>query len=77
MNSAVTENGLSIFNTEETMWMSLHAHERDLLEDTMYLCLTHLWSEFSNAITVFDDITAFQPLCAKIVWEALLAAFPL
>jgi hypothetical protein len=57
--------------------MALHEHERDLLEDTMYRRLADLWSEFSDAISVFDANTAAQQQGAIKVWEALLAAFPL
>jgi hypothetical protein len=56
--------------------MALHEHERDLLEDTMCRRLADLWSEFSDAISVFDANTAAQQLCALKVWEALPAAFP-
>ena len=55
--------------------MALHEHERDLLEDTMYWRLAALWSEFSDAITVFDAHTAVQQLCVQMVWEDLLDAF--
>ena len=41
-------------NAKEAAWIALHAHEWDLLEDTMYRRLQHLWSEFSDATTVFD-----------------------
>ena len=52
--------------------MALHEHERDLLEDTMCRRLADLWSEFSDAISVFDANTAAQQLCALKVWEARL-----
>jgi hypothetical protein len=68
----VTTADLAIDDTQETTWMALHEHERDLLEDTMYLCLAALWSEFSDAITVFDEHTDTQQLCVQKVWEALL-----
>jgi hypothetical protein len=73
----VTADDLAIDDAKEAAWMALHAHERDLLEDTMYRRLAHLWSEFSNAVTVFDANTAAQQLCAQNVWEALLDDFSL
>jgi hypothetical protein len=73
----ITTADLVIDDVKETSWMALHEHERDLLEDTMYLSLADLWSEFSDAIAVFDEHTAVQKLCAKKVWEALIDAFPL
>jgi hypothetical protein len=73
----VTTADLAIDDANETAWMALHEHERDLLEDTMYQRLVALWSGFSVTITVFDANTAAQQLCEQKVWEALLAAFPL
>jgi hypothetical protein len=62
----VTTDDLAIDDDKEAAWMALHAHERDLLEDTMYWCLAHLWSEFSDTITItiFDTNTSSQQLCA-------------
>jgi hypothetical protein len=37
--------------------MALHEREHNLLEDTMYWRLADLWSDFSDAISVFDDNT--------------------
>jgi hypothetical protein len=73
----VTTSDLAIDYAKETTWMALHEHERDLLEDTMYRRLAALWSEFSDAITVFDAHTASQQLYAQNVWESLLDVFPL
>jgi hypothetical protein len=73
----VTTVDLTIDYTKETDRMALHEHERDLLEDTMYRRLANLWSEFSDAISVFDVNTTAQQLCSQKVWEALLATFPL
>jgi hypothetical protein len=73
----VTTADLVIDDVKETSWMAMHEHEHDLLEDTMYLCLAVLWSEFSDAIAVFEAHTAAQQLFAQKVWEALLEAFPL
>ena len=60
----VTTADLAIDDAKETSWMALHEHERDLLEDTMYLCLAVLWSEFSDDIAIFDAHTTTQLLCA-------------
>jgi hypothetical protein len=68
----VTTADLAIDDAKETAWMALHEHERDLLEDTMCRRLADLWSEFSDAISVFDANTAAQQLCALKVWEARL-----
>jgi hypothetical protein len=73
----VTTADLAIDDAKENAWMALHEHERDLLEDTMYRCLVSRWSEFSDAIVVFDANGPAQLLCAQKVWKTLLAAFPL
>jgi hypothetical protein len=52
--SVSTADLTAINDAKEAAWMALHAHERDLLEDTMYSRLAALWSEFSDAITIFD-----------------------
>ncbi len=57
--------------------MEVYEHERDLLEDTVYISLVSLWSEFSDAYAVFDQHGPAQLLCDQQVWEALLTAFPL
>ena len=40
-------------------------------------CLVSLWSEFSEAYTVFDQHCPAQLLCIHQVWESLLTIFPL
>jgi hypothetical protein len=57
--------------------VAVHENERDLLENTVYLLLVSLWSEFSDAYPVFDKHSPAQLLCDQQVWDAPLAAFPL
>ncbi len=64
-------------NASEQLWMAVHEHERDLLEDTVYLRIQSLWSDFSDTYTVFDENGPTQQFCAQKVWESLLNVFPL
>ena len=65
----VSAEDLDNDNASEQLWMAVHEHERDLLEDTVYRRIQALWSEFSDAYAVFDDTGPTQPLCAQKVWE--------
>ena len=57
--------------------MAVHENENDLLEDTVYLLLVSLWSEFSDVFTVVNKHGPAHLLGAEQVWESLLADFPL
>jgi hypothetical protein len=57
-------------HAKEKLWMAVHEHERDLLEDTVYRCIQALWSDFSDAYAVFDENGPTQPFCAQ--WNPLI-----
>ena len=46
---------LAIDDAKKESWMAAYEHEHDLLEDTVYISLVSLWSEFSDAYPVFDQ----------------------
>jgi hypothetical protein len=73
----VSAEDLDNDNAKEQLWMAVHEHEHDLLEDTVYRRIQALWSDFSDAYSVFDENGPTQPFCAQKVWEALLNDFPL
>ena len=44
----VSAEDLDNDNAKEQLWMAVHEHERDLLEDTVYRRIQALWSDFSD-----------------------------
>jgi len=62
---------------KEHAWMTLYAHDRDVLETLLYRRLQTLWHDCTDALAVFAKHRADTELCGQKVWEALLTAFPL
>ncbi len=73
----VSAEDLDNYHAKEKLWMAVHEHERDLLEDTVYRRIQALWSDFSDVYAVFDENGPTQQFCTQKVWEALLNTFPL
>ena len=73
----VSAEDLDNYHAKEKLWMAVHEHERDLLEDSVYCRIQALWSDFSDVYAVFDENGPTQQFCAQKVWEALLNTFPL
>jgi hypothetical protein len=73
----VSSAELAIDDPKEQTWMAMYEHDRDTLEDILYRRLQDLWAPLTDSIQVLDAHGAAQPFCAQILWEALLAAFPL
>jgi hypothetical protein len=73
----VSAEDLDKDHAKEKLWMAVHEHERDLLEDTVYRRIQALWSDFSDVYAVFDENGPTQLFCAQKVWESLLNTFPL
>ena len=68
--SLVTPAELAIDNAKEADWMEMYDHDRDTLEDILYLHLQDLWAQLTDSIKVFDANDTVQQLCAQKVWEA-------
>jgi hypothetical protein len=64
----VSTADLAIDDAKEATWMALYAHDRVILEDTLCRCLQDLWSDFTDAITIFDANGGPATVCAK--WTA-------
>jgi hypothetical protein len=73
----VSAEDLDNDNAKEQLWMVVHEHESNLLEDTVYRRIKALWSDFSDTYAVFDENDPTQLFCTQKVWEALLDVFPL
>jgi hypothetical protein len=67
----------AIDDAKECAWMDTYETDSDTLEDVLYRRLESLWAPFTDALKVFQQHNASQPLCAQKVWEALLTVFPL
>ena len=64
-------------DTKERSWMAVYAHDRDVIEDLLYLRLKTLWSGCTDAMAIFSHHRAGEELCGQKVWDTLLTAFPL
>jgi hypothetical protein len=73
----VSSEERAVYDTKERAWMSVYAHDRDVIEDLLYHPLKTLWSGCTDAIAIFSHHGAGEELCAQKVWDDFLTAFPL
>ena len=67
----------AVDDTKEHAWMTVYAHDRDVIEDLLYRRLKTLWCNCTDAIAMFSQNRAGEEFFAQKVWDALLTAFPL
>ena len=63
---------LAIDDAKEATWMALYAHDRVILEDTLYRCLQDLWSDFTDAITIFHAASGWRIHCGVEVMMMMI-----